>query len=191
MKKQAEVREENRIAIIPEYGRQRLLGYAESFRDLADLFEQDEEGPTDHEQNKTADRLDYLWQRKFQENQELLAGHLKEMAHIMAEVAKETYRYHPMGERRYRQMSKLLKESGIQLKNFFELEHEDGHMEISLTMKTASDKMIRLGEREHISVEDVADYISASMGSKLRAAKNAPMYLTPEWNTYYFLEEPV
>lgn len=88
-------------------------------------------------------------------------------------------------------MSKLLKESGIQLKNFFELEHEDGHMEISLTMKTASDKMIRLGEREHISVEDVADYISASMGSKLRAAKNAPMYLTPEWNTYYFLEEPV
>ena len=180
-----------RIAIIPEYGRQRLLGYAESFRDLADLFEQDEEGPTDHEQNKTADRLDYLWQRKFQENQELLAGHLKEMAHIMAEVAKETYRYHPMGERRYRQMSKLLKESGIQLKNFFELEHEDGHMEISLTMKTASDKMIRLGEREHISVEDVADYISASMGSKLRAAKNAPMYLTPEWNTYYFLEEPV
>ena len=39
MKKQAEARDDNKITIIPEYGRQRLLTYAESFRDLADLFE--------------------------------------------------------------------------------------------------------------------------------------------------------
>lgn len=190
MKKQAEVGDDNRITIIPEYGRQRLLNYAESFRDLADLFEQDEKGSDGQDEGSKEDRLDYLWQRKLQENQELLAEHLKEMAHIMAEVAKETYRYHPMGERRYRQMSKLLKESGIQLKNFFELEHEDGHVEISLTMRTVTDKYIRIGEKEHISVEAVADFISVAMGNRLRAVKNAPMYLTPEWNTYYFLEEP-
>ena len=190
MRKQAEVGDDSRITIIPEYGRQRLLSYAESFRDLADLFEQDEEDLERYDERKRDDRLDYLWQRKLQENQELLADHLKEMAHIMAEVAKETCRYHPMGERRYRQMSKLLKESGIQLRNFFELEHEDGHLEISLTMRTASDKYMRIGEKEHISVEDVADFISVAMGNRLRTAKNAPMYLTPEWNTYYFLEEP-
>lgn len=190
MKKQAEVGDDNRITIIPEYGRQRLLNYAESFRDLADLFEQDEEGADGQDECSKDDRLDYLWQRKLHENQELLAEHLKEMAHIMAEVARETYRYHPMGERRYRQMSKLLKESGIQLKNFFELEHEDGHVEISLTMRTITDKYMRIGEKEHISVEAVADFISVAMGNRLRAAKNAPMYLTPEWNTYYFLEEP-
>lgn len=190
MRKQAVVGDDSRITIIPEYGRQRLLNYAESFRDLADLFEQDEEDLEHQDDHKKDDRLDYLWQRKLQENQELLAEHLKEMAHIMAEVAKETYRYHPMGERRYRQMYKLLKESGILLKNFFELEHEDGHVEISLTMRTASDKYMRIGEKEHISAEDVADYISVAMGNRLRAAKNAPMYLTPEWNTYYFLEEP-
>ena len=28
------------------------------------------------------------------------------------------------------------------------------------------------------------------MGNRLRVAKNAPTYLTSEWNTYYFLEEP-
>ena len=188
MKKQAEVTDENRIAIIPEYGRQRLLNYAESFRDLADLFEEEESAKRDG--INTDNRREYLWQRKLQENQGLLAEHLKEMAHIMAEVARTTYTYHPMGERRYRQMAKLLKESGIQLKNFFELEHEDGHVEISLTMKTASEKYIRMGEQEHISVEDVADYISVAMNTRLRTAKNAPIYLTPEWNTYYFLEEP-
>ena len=42
MRKQVEARDENKIRIIPEYGRQRLLTYAESFRDLADLFEKDE-----------------------------------------------------------------------------------------------------------------------------------------------------
>lgn len=189
MRKQAEVKDDNKIAIISEYGRQRLLNYADSFRDLADLFEGEENGD-DQNERKTDNRLDYLWQRKLQENQGLLAEHLKEMAHIMAEVAREAYTYHPMSARRYRQMSKLLKESGIQLKSFFELEHEDGHLEISLTMKTVSEKYIRLGESEHISVADVADFISVAMNTRLRAAKNAPLYLTPEWNTYYFLEEP-
>lgn len=190
MKRQAEVRDDNRITIIPEYGRQRLLNCAESFRDLAELFESGEECIDREAGQKTDDRRDYLWQRKLQENQGLLAEHLKEMAHIMAKVAKETCLYRPMGERRFRQMSRLLKESGIQLKNFFELEHEDGHIEISLTMRTTSGKYIRQGEKEHISVEDVADFISVAMNTRLRAARNTPMYLTPEWSTYYFLEEP-
>lgn len=189
MRKQAEAKDDNKITIIPEYGRQRLLNYAESFRDLADLFEEEEDSD-DKDQIETDNRWDYLWQRKLQENQGLLAEHLKEMAHIMAEVAKTTYAYRPMGERRSKQMSKLLKESGIQLKNFFELEHEDGHVELSLTMKTVSERYLRVGESEHISLEDVADFISVAMNIRLRAAKNAPLYLTPEWNTYYFMEEP-
>lgn len=189
MRKQEEVKDENRVAIISEYGRQRLLNYAESFRDLADLFE-GEEDPDNGGVARTGNRRDYLWQRKFKENQELLAEHLKEMAHIMAEVARTTYVYRPMGERRYRQMARLLKDSGILLKSFFELEHEDGHVEISLTMRAASEKYRRFGEREHISVDDVADFISTAMNVRLRAARNTPIYLTPEWNTYYFLEEP-
>ena len=190
MRRQAGVKDDNRIAVIAEYGRQRLLNYAESFRDLADLFEGDEESPDNLKDIRADDRRDYLLQRKLQENQELLAGHLKEMAHIMAEVARETYAYRPMSERKFRQMSKLLRESGIMLKNYFELEHEDGHVEISLTIRAASEKHMRAGEREHISVEDVADYISSAFNTKLRAAKSAPIYLTPEWNTYYFREEP-
>ena len=116
MKKQAEIIDDNRIEIIPEYGRQKLLTYAESFRDLADLFEEDSR---QEEMSEAIDRQEYLCQRKLQENQELLAEHLKEMAHIMAKIARETCRCRPMGERRFKQMSKLLRESGIQLKNFF------------------------------------------------------------------------
>lgn len=187
MKKQAEARDDNKITIIPEYGRQRLLTYAESFRDLADLFEGEDVEFTGKDEADPADRQDYLWQRRLQENQELLAEHLKEMAHIMAEVAQETCRYRPMGERKYKQISKLLRESGILLRNFFELEREDGHLEISLTMKMISEKYTKLGEQ--VCIDDVADFISVALNTRLRAAKNMPQYLTPEWNTYYFAEE--
>ena len=187
MKKQAEIIDDNRIEIIPEYGRQKLLTYAESFRDLADLFEEDSR---QEEMSEAIDRQEYLCQRKLQENQELLAEHLKEMAHIMAKIARETCRCRPMGERRFKQRSKLLRESGIQLKNFFEMEHEDGHREISLTMRNLGEKRIRAGESEHISTEDVADFISVAMNTRLCPSKNSPMYLTRDYNTYYFMEEP-
>ena len=70
MKKQAEARDDNKITIIPEYGRQRLLTYAESFRDLADLFEGEDVEFTGKDEADPADRQDYLWQRRLQENQE-------------------------------------------------------------------------------------------------------------------------
>lgn len=189
MRKHAEIKEDNRTEIIPEYGRQRLLTYAESFRDLADLLET-EENPEQDPLPEAVDRQEYLWQRKLQESQGLLAEHLKEMAHIMTKVARETCRCRPMGERRFKQMSRLLRESGIQLKDFFEMEHEDGHREISLTMRNIGEKSVRFGESEHVSTEDVADFISVAMNTRLCASKNTPMYLTGDYDTYYFLEEP-
>jgi stage II sporulation protein E len=196
MKKQQYVRDDNVIEIIQEYGRQRLLTYAESFRDLADLFE-GEETAADGESGKAnvlqtvEERESYLLHRRLQENQELMAEHLKEMAHIMSEVAKETCIYRPMGERRFKQMSRLLRESGILLKNFFEMEHQDGHVEISLTMKSMGSRHVKIRDHENISVEDVADYISVAMNMRLCASKNSPMFLTENYNTYYFQEEPV
>lgn len=179
MKKQAEIRDENVITIIPEYGRQKLLGYAESFKDLAELFEEDKKREVCKEDK---DRQEYLWQKKLCESRGLLADHLKEMAHIMSDVAQESYRYHPVGERKYRQVAHCLKESGILLKDFLVLENEDGHLELCLTMKTQM--------QEGIVMEDVANLISVAMNHRICAAKNEPLFMAREWNTYHFLEEP-
>lgn len=188
MKRQMQLKEDDRVEIIPEYGRQKLLSCAESFRDLAELFEDGQADET--AADESVDRQEYLCKRRMQENQGLIAEHLKEMSHILATVARETCRCHPMGERRFRQMSLLLKESGILLQNYLELEHEDGRREISLTLRQAGKRRTRFGELEHISTEDVADYLSVAMNRRLCMAKNTPPYLTEEYNTYYFLEEP-
>lgn len=191
MRKQEAARDENRISIIPEYGRQRLLMYADSFRELAEFFEEEESGEEEKPQETAiVDRQEYLCRKRLQENQELLAGHLKEMSHIMAKVAKETYLYRPVSERRFRKMARLLRDGGILLKNFFELEGEDGHMEVSLTMRSLHDTGIWARDREHVSMEEVADFVSVAMNTRLCPARNTPQYLTREWNTYYFVEEP-
>jgi stage II sporulation protein E len=166
------------------------LTYADSFRDLADLFESEEEVSHDGELQTAEERERYLLHRRLQENQELMAEHLKEMAHIMSVVAKETCLYRPMGARRFKQMARILRESGILLKNFFEMEHEDGHAQISLTMKSMGNRYMRMRENEYIAVEEVADYISVAMNTRLCASKNSPMFLTENYNTYYFQEEP-
>lgn len=178
MKKQAEIKEDNIVAIIPEYGRQKLLGYAESFRDLAELFEEEEAEISPEDK----DRQEYLWQKKLYESRGLLADHLKEMAHIMSDVAREAYQYHPVGERKYRQVAHCLKDVGILLKNFMILENEDGHLTMSLMMKTQA--------QEAITLEDVADLISVAMNVRVRASEHTPLFMAKEWNVYYFLEEP-
>lgn len=178
MKKQAEMKDDNIAAIIPEYGRQKLLGYAESFRDLAELFE-DEKAEISPEEK---DRQEYLWQKRLCESRGLLADHLKEMAHIMSDVARETYQYHPVGERKYRQVAHCLKDAGILLKNFMILENEDGHLTMSLMMKTQA--------QENIAMADVADLISVVMNTRVRPFGQSPIFMTREWNIYYFLEEP-
>lgn len=179
MKKQAQITDENMVTVISEYGRQKLLNYAESFRDLAELFEEEE---TEESCQDDKDRQEYLWQKKIGESKGLLADHLKEMAHIMSSVARESYRYHPVGERKYRQVSHDLKEAGILMKNFLILENEDGHLELCLTMKTQM--------QECIVMEDVAELVSEAMNVKVRISKNEPLFMAKEWNTYHFLEEP-
>lgn len=178
MKKQAQILDDNVVTVIPEYGRQKLLGYAESFRDLAELFEEDAQESC----QKNSDRQEYLWQKKMSENKGLLAGHLKEMAYIMSDVAQETYRYHPVGERKYRKVSHYLRESGILLNHFLILENEDGHLELSLVMKTL--------KRENILMEDVADLLSVAMNTRICVSRKETMFMAKEWNTYHFMEEP-
>lgn len=177
MKRHTLDRDSDKVTLLPEYGRQKLLGYAESFRDLAQIFEEN------IEESSEEDRFCRLWQKKICENRELLADHLKEVAEIMSDVAGETFRYKPPSERRYRQIAKTLKESGILLKDFVLLEDEDNHMELCLTMKTKT--------QTNIVIEDVAALLSVAMHMRLRALAGSSIFMTGEWNTFHFAQEPV
>lgn len=171
-------------SVLPEYGRKKLLMYADSFRDLADTFTdiRKEETETGQELKAAEDRQEYLWKRRLVENRDLMAGHLKEMAQIMAEVAEESYRFIHMNERKVKQLSHALKEEDVLLKEVYLLERRDGYKEMNLVM--------RAGKGTSPAVEEVANLLSVLLNLRLVPGRCCPVFVGKEWSTCRFVEEP-
>ena len=61
-------------SILPEYGRRKLLTYADSIRELADTFKDTKNETEDKEIISEEERNEYIWQRKLLENKGLMAA---------------------------------------------------------------------------------------------------------------------
>ena len=179
MKKQSLGEREELGSILPEYGRRKLLTYADSIRELADSFKETEQIQRDGGKNQ--DRRDYVWQKRLNENKELMVTHLEEMAQIMLSLAEETRRCIPMGERRFKQIAHALREVGIQIKNLYLIENGMGHMEVSLTMKNM--------RADTLSSEEIGDLLSVLLNMHLVSAGDNAFFIGEEWQTYYFVQE--
>lgn len=168
-------------SILPEYGRRKLLTYADSIRELADTFKEAKNETEDGTAVLNEDRNEYIWQHKLMENKSLMAEHLQEMAQIMTSVAKEARHCEPMGERRFRQIAHALKEVGVQIRNLYLIENESGKMEVSVSMKNV--------KKDTISVEDMGNLLSVLLNIRLVGADDNPFFVGDEWKTFYYMEE--
>lgn len=167
-------------SVLPEYGRKKLLMYADSFRDLANTFTEVQQ--QEKSEVRAEDRQEYLWKRRLLENRDLMADHLNEMAQIMTQVAEESYRFIHMGERKVKQLSHVMKEAGILLKDISLLEKKDGHKEISLVMRTA--------KGSGPEVEEVGNLLSVFLNLRLIPVRTSPIFVGKEWGNYQYVEEP-
>ncbi len=172
-------------SILPEYGRRKLLTYADSIRELADTFVEakntDEAAKDSPQDIPKENRNDYIWQRKLLENKSLMAEHLQEMAQIMKSVADEARHCEPMGERRFRQIAHAFKEVGVQIKNLYLIENESGRMEVSVSMKNV--------KKNTLSSEEIGDLLSVLLNIRLVCAGDNPFFVPEEWKTFYYIEE--
>ena len=183
MKKQTLRRSEETAYLLPEYGKQKLLTYAESFRDLARAFQtipgREWEADTVHTMQ---DKQNYLWQRKMAENKDLLADHLNEMAQIMSMVAEESFLQIPLLDKQRKQIVHELKEEGILIKEIVCVEREVGHFELSVTMC--------VNKRVKHPTEEVAGMLSVLFNKALIPCGGAPFLVGREYETFRFEEEP-
>lgn len=180
MKKQLVNGEAPFDSILPEYGKQRLLMYADSFRDLANTFNDIQRPELKGE--SAGERQEYLWKRRLLENRDLMAEHLNEMAQIMTKVAEESYRFIHISERKLKQLSHALKEEDVLLKDAYLLEKEDGHKEINLIM--------RAGKGTSPTVEEVGNLLAVLLNLRLMPVRSAPVFVGKEWSNYQYIEEP-
>lgn len=171
------------MMILPEYGKQKLLTYADSFKDLADVFTRINTDDTVSEVSEAGnDRSAFLYKRKAHESREIMADHLNEMAQIMTEVAKISFAYSALPERVCRQVCHFLKSEGILVKEIHYIENEDRQLEIgaSLALEKGGAK----------TGEEVADLLSVVFDKRLMVSKETDYYLDEQYRDFHFLEEP-
>lgn len=162
-------------SLLPEYGRKRLLLYADSFRDLAKTFYY-----LPYQEEAQEDRAAVLLQKRLIENRGLLADHLKEMAHIMTEVAEESYAFSHLTNREEKKLKHLLKVHNIVLEEVYILEKKDHYFEITAKMRSL--------DVEGFSVEEIGNLISVVCDKHFFPTKSTISFLKEEVATLVFRE---
>ena len=114
MKKMLSEKKTEQAFLLSEYGKQKLLGYADSFKEIAKTLDEDFKW----EQGKDS-RQSQLYNRKLWENRCMLADNLNEMAGVMAQVAGEVFSYRPFPERKRRQIIQAMKSEGLIISDLY------------------------------------------------------------------------
>lgn len=177
MKKTAVMNGQTEEIWLSAYGKKKLLGYADSFCDLAKSFaEKEQKGGIEIQ-----DRQECLLKRRLMENREILADHLNEIATIMRGLAEETYEVYPFKEKELKRIIHACKENGILIQSIFRTEDAVSGMRLMVQLRAAG--------KQVLTVEDAADYLSVLFDRRLLPEKDSLFFLPKEFETIVFEEE--
>lgn len=176
MRKLSGERGTERAALLSEYGRQKLIGYADSFKEIAKTLEEDFEWDRTEETRQSC-----LYNRRLWENRCMLADNLNEMAGVMAQVAAEVFSYRHFPERKEKLVVQALRAEGITAKDLYYIDNTDGRVRVSLTMRTDAQR--------GFSAEETADMLSVLLEQRLIPSMNCPYMVDHCLRGYVFVEE--
>lgn len=165
-----------------EYEKNKIRTCADSLQNLAVVFRTTSEAETEKD---SSDRQNTLWKQRLRENRELLSDNLKEMARIMHQVAEEKVSIIRLGERKEKQMSKMLQGEGLVLEDFYLLEVGNGKRQAVAALREGGFRK----SGKLCTAEDVAGYLSVLLNIKLVPMEYSPFFVTEEKQTIYFEEE--
>lgn len=159
---------------VSDYGKRRLLTYADSFRELARSFE----GGFDFQ---AQDRQTLLEAKKLWENRQVLCDNLYEMAHIMTRVASEVFRYRPLDEKKQKTIIHALRAEGIMITDIFYIERPGERKGLGITMYT---------ERQGgYTGEEIGDMLSVLLNQRMELSVTSPYVVDQIKRNYVFVEE--
>lgn len=152
----------------------KLLGYAESFRELARSFDEKFE-------STTRDRQELLEQRRSWENGQVIHDNLSEMAHIMTKVAKEGFQYIPMETKLQKVIVRMMREEGIFAENLHYIPCENGQLIVAMNLWT-----VRKGGK---IAAHVADMLSVLLQKQMQVSVVSPYLIERRNQSFVFVEE--
>lgn len=161
--------------IVSEYGRKKLLTYADSFEQLAQSY------ADEFNWKQKGDREGYLYNRRLWENRRILSDNLNEMANVMRSIVEEAYRYRPLSEKKYKQIVSAMKMEKIYIKDICYIEDEGGRIRIGINMRTE--------KKGGYNVEEVAAMFSVLFDKPFTSSASNPYFVNEAYDNYTFIEE--
>lgn len=166
----------------PEFCRQKLLGYADSFTELSRVFGQSEQNaPREHYH-----RSYVLEEQRIHENRQLMGDNFSVVARIMKHIAEEMTAYRPMEEKKKRFLMQALETEGIYIENLYYLQREDDLAEgsrrgIGMIMYTDSDR--------GMLAKEVADMLSVLLHKQMKRSVTSPYLVDQISRSFEFVED--
>ena len=153
---------------------EKLIGYAESFRQLA--------GSLDGElQMAGEDRQSMLEERRIWENRQLISHNLNEVAGLMMQVAEEELSYEPIEERKRKMLVHALRSEGIWADNICYFYGEKNRRAIGMTLCT--------GNVGGVPSDEVADMLSVLLRKKIKISVSSPYIVDQSEKNFLFVDE--
>lgn len=189
-------RQEQLSMMLSDYGKGRLLAYADSFRELAKSYRGKMPYGQPEELEGTS-RQQVLEARRLWENRQVLCDNLDEMSQIMARMAAEVFRLRPLSLREQKLVTRALKQEGITVLDLFyidapqqesgeENQWEPGENAEAVTLGVHMSAQRLAGH----SSQEVADMLSVLLGRRLMISVTSPQQIQERETTYLFVEEP-
>lgn len=164
--------------IVNDFGKQKLIMYANGFRNLAKTY-----GEVDRGIESKQDRQDYIVRQKLYENREVLAGQIKEMADVLNTVADENITVRELSKSQEKFLSQVLKKNKLVMDKFCFVGNQPDNLEVSVNLKYIG--------RSNFSTLKVAKILSSVLEYDFIQKESSPLYVMDEFANFGFVLKPV
>ena len=162
--------------ILPEFGKQRLLLYAESLEELSSYY------VSLLEQGESISRDEKVCDEKLGENRKVISGQLKEISRMLKGLANEAYYTTKSLEKYKKKICKILKENGLEIKELYAIENGNGYLEIGMILNACK-------EGDVFETEDIGEFLSKLLHNHMSVVPGMPLYIGDEEVKVVFREE--
>ena len=167
----------NRELLISDYGRNKLLTYADTFRELSVFFPREEAG-------RARDKKELLEDIQIRENVQVLSDNMKEVSRILSQIAAEVFTIRQLPPRSHKQVIRALRQEKIVVQDIFYYAQGTDSAKTALCLKGYAQN------KRGYSTKELADMLSVLLNRRLVPSVTSDYRMGGELANFFFVEEP-
>ena len=177
MKRRLIEKQDSKTFLVNDFGKQKLIMYADSFRNLANTYKDSDSG-----MDAAESRQDYIVKQKLYENREVLAEHIKELADVLNIVADENITIRKLTGNQEKLLWQMLKRNKLMMESFCFSGNEADCLEVSVRLKYVG--------KGNFSTNKAAKILSLVLGYEFIQKESSPLYVMDEFSNFGFILRP-